>query len=118
MRALKTTTTFLPTLFFLLLLSAPALTSTPTICNNSPALCARTYNNITHLGAHDSPFIRNATNDYSFSGDQFYPTTTQLDAGVRLLTAQVHAFTTDAGATEWHLCHTECALYEIGRAHV
>lgn len=36
-------------------------------------------------------------------------TTSQLDAGVRLLTAQVH---NDNGA--WHLCHTSCSLLDAG----
>lgn len=39
-------------------------------CNNSPILCDVAYNNITHLGAHDSPFVRDASNDYSVSGNQ------------------------------------------------
>lgn len=39
-------------------------------CNNSPDLCNRSYGNITHLGAHDSPFIRNAANGYTVSGNQ------------------------------------------------
>ncbi|KAL8732083.1 MAG: hypothetical protein Q9166_003037 [cf. Caloplaca sp. 2 TL-2023] len=78
-------------------------------CNNSPELCDRSYSNITHLGAHDSPFLRDQSTDYSISGNQHMNTTSQLDAGVRLLTAQVH---NNDGA--WHLCHTDCSLLDAG----
>lgn len=80
-----------------------------TACNNSPELCSRQYNNITHLGAHDSPFLRDASTTWSTSGNQFYNTTVQLQAGVRLLTAQVHS---DNGT--WRLCHSSCDLLDAG----
>ncbi|OCL12013.1 hypothetical protein AOQ84DRAFT_430107 [Glonium stellatum] len=85
------------------------------ICNNSPNLCNRTYDSITYLGAHDSPFVRDVSTGYSSFGDQFFNTSTQLDAGVRMLTAQVHAVTTAQGAQEWHLCHTLCNLFDVGK---
>ncbi len=91
-----------------------ATTSAQTACNNSPLLCNRNYNNITHLGAHDSPFVRDASTNYSIAGDQFYDSITQLDAGVRLLTAQVHKVTNNFGGTEWELCHTLCQLLDAG----
>ena len=94
-------------------------------CNNSPALCNRAYSSVTHLGAHDSPFLRDASTGYSESGNQWvllsqlvvhaeyfsrdYNTTVQLDAGVRLVTAQVH---NNNGS--WDLCHTSCALLDVG----
>lgn len=40
-------------------------------CNNSPALCSRSYSNITHLGAHNSAFVRDASTSYSDSGNQY-----------------------------------------------
>lgn len=83
-------------------------------CNNSPALCSRAYNNVTYLGAHDSPFVRNESNGYSVAGNQFFPSPVQLDAGVRLLTAQIHRITTPSGASELHLCHSLCQLYDAG----
>lgn len=83
-------------------------------CNNSPALCERAYNNITHLGAHDSPFLRNENTSFSTSGNQFYDTTTQLDAGVRLLSAQVHKINNTSGNQAWHLCHSSCDLLDAG----
>lgn len=59
-------------------------------CNNAAALCDRSYGDITHLGAHDSFSVRTKGNDYTVAADQFYNSIQQLDAGVRLLTAQVH----------------------------
>ncbi|KAF1945624.1 hypothetical protein EJ02DRAFT_451343 [Clathrospora elynae] len=82
-------------------------------CNNSPSLCSRAYNNITHLGAHDSPFLRNQETSFSTSGNQYYNTTVQLDSGVRMLSAQVHK-TNESGADAWHLCHSSCDLLDVG----
>ena len=84
-------------------------------CNNSPDLCSRSYSNITQLGAHDSPFLRNGTtntNTFSFadSGNQNVNSTMQLMAGVRLLSAQIHK-----NNGEWHLCHTSCSLLDAGK---
>ena len=78
-------------------------------CNNSPELCSRQYNSITHLGAHDSPFLRDDSTRWSTSGNQFYNTTVQLQAGVRLLTTQVHS---ENG--QWRLCHSSCDLLDAG----
>ncbi len=36
-------------------------------CNNSSDLCSRSYSNVTYLGAHDSPFLRNSSNGYTDS---------------------------------------------------
>lgn len=88
--------------------------NTSLACNNSPNLCARSYSNITQLGAHDSPFLVNASsnsNTFSISeaGNQNVDSTAQLSAGVRLLTAQVHN-----NNGEWHLCHSSCSLLDAG----
>ncbi|EEA23121.1 hypothetical protein TMatcc_001978 [Talaromyces marneffei ATCC 18224] len=80
-----------------------------TVCNNSPSLCSKSYGEITHLGAHDSAFLRDASTSYSVSGNQFFNTTVQLSAGVRLVTAQVHKNNND-----WHLCHSNCDLLDAG----
>jgi hypothetical protein len=88
---------------------ANPLTKRTTACNNSPDLCSKTYGEITHLGAHDSPFVRDASTSNSLAGDQFYDTTTQLSAGVRLVTAQVHK-----SNSQWRLCHTTCTLLDAG----
>ncbi|KAF2179345.1 hypothetical protein K469DRAFT_596378 [Zopfia rhizophila CBS 207.26] len=88
--------------------------SAQTACNNSPSLCNKAYNNITHLGTHDSPFLRNNSTSFSTSGNQYYDSVTQLDAGVRLLSAQVHKSNGTDGSTQWHLCHTSCDLLDAG----
>jgi len=85
-----------------------------TACNNSPSLCNRAYNNITHLGAHDSPFLRDQSTGFSTSGNQYYNSTVQLDAGVRLLSAQVHRKNGATGEDQWHLCHSSCDLLDMG----
>ncbi|KAK2795485.1 hypothetical protein FQN52_005252 [Onygenales sp. PD_12] len=79
-------------------------------CNNSPLLCSLSYGEITHLGAHNSPFLRDASTGFSSSGNQFYNTTIQLDSGVRLVSGQIHE-----NDGEWHLCHTSCSLLDAGR---
>jgi hypothetical protein len=80
-----------------------------TACNNSPDLCSKSYGEITHLGAHDSPFLRDSSTSNSLAGDQYYDTTTQLSAGVRLVTAQVHK-----SNSQWRLCHSTCDLLDAG----
>ncbi|KAF2492797.1 hypothetical protein BU16DRAFT_466632 [Lophium mytilinum] len=105
-------TSFLSGIALLPLLSS--LASAETACNNSPSLCSKPYNNITHLGAHDSPFLRDQSTDFSESGNQYYNSTVQLDAGVRLLTAQVHKSNSTSGDAEWHLCHSSCSLLDAG----
>lgn len=85
------------------------LTSRSTACNNSPGLCSKNYDRVVHLGAHDSPFVRDASTSFSTSGNQYYNSTVQLAAGVRLLTAQVHK-----SNSAWHLCHSSCDLLDAG----
>ncbi|RMY32933.1 hypothetical protein D0865_14601 [Hortaea werneckii] len=87
-------------------------TSSSTACNNSPSLCNRAYNNVSHIGAHNSPFVRDESNDYSLSGNQYFNSSTQLSAGVRLLTAQVQ---TNSDSGELHVCHTSCSLLDAGK---
>jgi hypothetical protein len=82
-------------------------------CNNSPELCYRIYSSIIHLGAHDSPFLSNAANNNSVSGNQNFDTPAQLDAGVRLLQAQMHDVSGGNG-TDIRLCHTSCSLNDAG----
>ncbi|KAL7626371.1 hypothetical protein AAE478_003143 [Parahypoxylon ruwenzoriense] len=90
--------------------SSTASTATSTIaCNNSPDLCGRSYGNVTHMGAHDSSFLRDESTDNSVAGNQYFNATVALDAGLRLLQAQVHD---ENGVIE--LCHTSCSLLDAG----
>ncbi|KAI0866769.1 PLC-like phosphodiesterase [Xylaria cubensis] len=78
-------------------------------CNNSPDLCSRSYSNITHMGAHDSSFLRDASTQNSVAGNQYFNATVALDAGLRLLQVQVHDLN---GTIE--MCHTTCDLLDAG----
>lgn len=99
-------------------LSALFLSATPvsaqSACNNSPSLCDRSYGNLTHLGAHNSPFLRDESTNFATSGNHYYNSTVQLDAGVRFLTAQVHKKNDTSGNDAWHLCHSRCDLLDAG----
>ncbi|KAG8531314.1 uncharacterized protein KY384_002943 [Bacidia gigantensis] len=87
--------------------------ASPTACNNHASLCSRSYSNITHLGAHDSPFLRNSSSNSGFglsdAGNQNIDSLAQLSAGVRLLSAQIHK-----SDNALHLCHTSCSLLDAG----
>jgi hypothetical protein len=78
-------------------------------CNNSPPLGDRAYNDITHMGAHDSAYLRDSTTGCSTPGNQYYNATVALSAGFRLLQAQVH----NENRT-LQLCHTSCLLLDDG----
>ncbi|KAF1954041.1 hypothetical protein CC80DRAFT_136381 [Byssothecium circinans] len=85
-------------------------------CNNAPHLCNTSYDQITHLGAHDSPFLRDTSTGFSSFGNQYLDSVAQLDAGVRLLSAQIHiASNKTTGARELHLCHSSCGMFDAGR---
>jgi hypothetical protein len=87
-----------------------AAQSTSTVaCNNSPALCSRQYSNVTHMGAHDAAFLRDSSTDNSVAGNQYYNATKALNAGIRLLSLQVH---NQNGTLQ--LCHTTCSLLDAG----
>ncbi|KAI9903342.1 hypothetical protein N3K66_002694 [Trichothecium roseum] len=83
--------------------------SSSTACNNSPSLCDKKYSEITHLGAHDSAFLRDDSTGNSIAGNQYYNATYALDAGLRLLQAQVHV-----EDSELRLCHTSCSILDAG----
>jgi hypothetical protein len=92
------------------LTAAATLQSRQTVaCNNSPDLCSKSYSSIAQLGAHDSPFLRDAATGDSTSGNQYFNSSVQLSAGVRMLTAQLHQ-----SSGQWHLCHTSCDLLDAG----
>ncbi|KAK5990173.1 PI-PLC X domain-containing protein 1 [Cladobotryum mycophilum] len=83
--------------------------STARVCNNSPALCSRLYSQVTFMGAHDSAFLRDESTKNSLAGNQYKNATVALDAGIRLLQAQVHKQN-----DQLRLCHTSCALLDAG----
>lgn len=90
--------------------SASSSSSTSTVaCNNSPDLCSRQYSNVTHMGAHDAAFLRDSSTDNSVAGNQYYNATAALNAGLRLLSLQVH----NSNGT-LQLCHTTCSLLDAG----
>ncbi|KAL7821648.1 PLC-like phosphodiesterase [Trichoderma aethiopicum] len=89
--------------------SSSSSNSSSQVCNNSPVLCDRHYSDITHMGAHDSAFLRDASTGNSIAGNQFLNATLALDAGLRLLQAQVHH---ENGTLR--LCHTSCGLLDAG----
>ncbi|OLN93976.1 PI-PLC X domain-containing protein 1-like protein 1 [Colletotrichum chlorophyti] len=91
-----------------------ATSSNSTACNNSPSLCSRKYNNITHMGAHDSAFLRDASTQNSIAGNQFLNATVALNSGLRLLQAQVHLVNSTSGGSVLQLCHTTCSLLDAG----
>lgn len=66
MHALKLLSFFIPAV----LASSELAQRSTTVCNNSPDLCSKSWGDITHLGAHDSPFIRDSSTSYSVAGNQ------------------------------------------------
>ncbi|KXJ94462.1 PLC-like phosphodiesterase [Microdochium bolleyi] len=78
-------------------------------CNGAPELCGRTYDAVTHMGAHNSAFVRDASTNNSIAGNQYFPATRALDDGLRLLQAQVHPL-----GDGIELCHSSCALLDAG----
>ncbi|KAF8477039.1 PLC-like phosphodiesterase [Kalaharituber pfeilii] len=97
-----------------LLLGSPLLTLAkynPKACNNSPHLCSVSYGAITHLGTHNSPFLRDHSTGFSASGNQYFNVSVQLDAGVRLLQGQLHRANNGG---EPRMCHSSCSLMDGG----
>ncbi|GAB1313926.1 hypothetical protein MFIFM68171_04136 [Madurella fahalii] len=76
-------------------------------CNNYPELCARKYSNITQVGCHNSPFVRQG----SAAANQEFSVVSQLDDGVRFLQGQIQF---PVNATQPHFCHTSCDLLDAG----
>ncbi|KAG8416666.1 hypothetical protein J3458_007233 [Metarhizium acridum] len=89
--------------------SASSTSSSGQACNNSPTLCGRQYNAVTHMGAHNSAFLRDSSTGNSLAGNQFKNATAALNAGLRLLQAQVHK-----PNSTLELCHTSCDLLDAG----
>ena len=101
---------------FILAAAVNAQAAAGRACNNAAKLCDQPYNNITHLGAHNSPFLRDESTGFSSSGNHFFDSVVQLDAGVRVLTAQLHVEEAEgtAGGANLRLCHASCSLLDAG----
>ncbi|KXX81776.1 PI-PLC X domain-containing protein 1 [Madurella mycetomatis] len=76
-------------------------------CNNYPELCARKYSNITQVGCHNSPFVREG----SAAANQQFSVIDQLNDGVRFLQGQIQF---PVNGTQPHFCHTSCDLLDAG----
>ncbi|KAJ3212128.1 hypothetical protein HDU83_005756 [Entophlyctis luteolus] len=79
-----------------------------TVCNGYAALCSRSYDNVTFIGAHDSYAVDKDALD--LSSNQNIDVTAQLNAGVRMLQVQGHLI----NSNHIELCHTKCGLYNGG----
>ncbi|KAF8304909.1 PLC-like phosphodiesterase [Clavulina sp. PMI_390] len=88
-------------------LASALATPRATLCNGNSALCSRTYDNVTYIGAHDSYAVDSSSLD--LSANQGISITNQLNLGVRILQSQAHM----SGST-LELCHTSCLLYDGG----
>ncbi|KIV77980.1 hypothetical protein PV11_09751 [Exophiala sideris] len=86
--------------------TSSAVTATNTVpCNGHPQFCQRKFSNITHVGAHNSPFIRSG----NLAANQLLDVTTQLNDGIRMLQFQTHLVN-----DTMYLCHTSCDLLNVG----
>lgn len=74
-------------------------------CNGHPSFCTRSYSNITHIAAHNSPFVRPG----NAAANQMLEVETQLNDGVRMLQFQTHSVNDTL-----YLCHTSCDLLNAG----
>ncbi|EXJ63612.1 uncharacterized protein A1O5_11373 [Cladophialophora psammophila CBS 110553] len=74
-------------------------------CNGHPSFCNRKFSNITHIAAHNSPFIRPG----NLASNQMLDVETQLNDGIRMLQFQAHL---QNGTM--YLCHTSCELLNAG----
>ncbi|KAJ5542535.1 hypothetical protein N7535_004957 [Penicillium sp. DV-2018c] len=89
--------------------SAPSSMSTQdaTTCNGRSEYCARSYSNITFIGAHDSPFVGPLPQH-----NQNIDIEAQLNMGIRYLQGQTHR--SPLVNTIIELCHTSCFLEDAG----
>jgi hypothetical protein len=95
--------------FSLIIPALAAPLARATSCNGSPALCSRSYSNITFIGTHDSPFIGPLP-----SQNQNLAIEDQLGKGIRFLQGQTHAVKLGPINLAPQMCHTNCALESGG----
>ncbi|KAK5050924.1 hypothetical protein LTR84_003483 [Exophiala bonariae] len=85
--------------------SSAAQPSNTVPCNGFPEFCARKYSNITHVAAHNSPFVRPG----NLAANQMLDVETQLNDGIRMLQFQTHL---ENGTI--YLCHSSCEILNVG----
>ncbi|KAG6026508.1 hypothetical protein E4U41_001255 [Claviceps citrina] len=89
--------------------ASPAAPTNTQPCNGYVELCTRKYSNITHVGCHNSPFVRPGNT----GSNQDVDVITQLNDGVRFLQAQIQWPANGTGTTP-HFCHSSCDLLDAG----
>ncbi|KAJ7103304.1 PLC-like phosphodiesterase [Mycena belliarum] len=82
-----------------------ALQGRATTCNGHAELCAKSYGNVSFVGAHNSYAV--GVNNLAVNQD--HDVTQQLTDGIRLLQMQAHNL---SGVVQ--LCHSSCLLYNGG----
>ncbi|PKY04859.1 PLC-like phosphodiesterase [Aspergillus campestris IBT 28561] len=87
--------------------SSSAAAAAPKTCNGQATYCTRKYSQLTHLGAHDSPFVGPLPQH-----NQNLEVTEQLDLGIRFLQGQTHKALDEKDPIR--LCHTSCFLEDAG----
>ncbi|PWW79160.1 PLC-like phosphodiesterase [Tuber magnatum] len=92
----------------------PAVTSAPEPASTQPCnlyveFCNRRYSDITYVGAHNSPFVK----EYSLAANQNLDVKAQLNDGIRMLQGQAHKLNGTI-----HYCHTSCDLLNAGPVEV
>lgn len=90
---------------------ANSLNVRSTACNNSPDLCDKSYGEITHLGAHDSPFVRDSSTGNSLFGDQYAYSTVYIspvnDLTLRFSQILQHCYPAQCGRSPGNCSSTQ-----------
>ncbi|KAI5801553.1 PLC-like phosphodiesterase [Peziza echinospora] len=74
-------------------------------CNGYAELCGRGYGNVTYVGTHGSPFVR----ERNIAANQGLEVEEQLEDGVRMLQGQTRLLNDTL-----HFCHSSCDLLNTG----
>lgn len=121
----KTTTTLNGTATGNSTASATSTSAQPTNtvpCNGFPEFCSRRYSNITHVAAHNSPFVRPG----NLAANQMLDVETQLNDGIRMRKSAVYPgaialtnnlevqFQTHYENNTIYLCHSSCEILNVG----
>ncbi|KAH0613234.1 uncharacterized protein H6S33_009614 [Morchella sextelata] len=74
-------------------------------CNLYVEFCTRLYSNVTYIGTHNSPFVRQS----NAAANQELDVETQLNDGIRMLQGQTHMVNNTL-----YYCHTSCDILNAG----